>query len=77
MKRDKWMQTKKNNGQTGNSSGKPLKCDTCGKPHKTENCWNGANSANDPRPKRHHQQERKQDNSAQQLTNQDADESKN
>ena len=77
MKRDKWMQTKKNNAQTSSSSGKPLKCDTCGKPHKTENCWNGANAANDPRPKRHFQQERKQDNPAQQPTNQDADESKN
>ena len=77
MKRDKWIQTKKNNAQTSSSSGKPLKCDTCGKPHKIENCWNGANSANDPRPKRHFQQERKQDNPAQQPTNQDTDESKN
>ena len=59
MKRDKWMQTKRNNGQTNSSSGKPLKCDTCGKPHKTENCWNGANAANDPRPKRHTTQEQK------------------
>ena len=29
------------------------KCETCGKPHKTEDCSNGANVANDPRPKRH------------------------
>ena len=61
MKRDKWMQTKRNKGQTSSSSGKPLKCDTCGKPHKTENCWNGANAANDPRPKRHTTQEQKRD----------------
>ena len=51
MKRDKWQQTRKNNGQTNYSTGKPPKCDTCGKTHKTEDCWNGANSANDPRPK--------------------------
>ena len=61
MKKDKWMQTKRNNGQINSSSGKPLKCDTCGKPHKTENCWNGANAANDPRPKRHTTQEQKRD----------------
>ena len=57
LKRDKWMQTRKNNGQTNYSASKPAKCDTCGKPHKTEDCWNGANFANDPRPKRHHTQE--------------------
>ena len=27
-------------------------CDTCGKLHKTENCWNGANAANNPRRKK-------------------------
>ena len=59
MKRDKLMQTKRNNGQTNNSAGKPLKCDTCGKPHKTENCWNGANAANEPRPKHRSTQEQK------------------
>ena len=74
MRRDKWQQTRKHNGHTRNTTGITSKCDTCGKPHKTEDCWNGANSANDPRPKRHFQQERKQDNSAQQQTNQAADE---
>ena len=44
LKRDKWQQTRKNNGQTNYSTGKPPKCDTCGKLHKTEDCWNGANS---------------------------------
>ena len=34
-----------------NEAPKP-KCDTCGKMHKTENCWNGANAANDPRRKK-------------------------
>ena len=68
MKRDKWMQTKRNNGQTNSSSGKPFKCDTCGRPHKTESCWNGANAANDPRPKRHTTQEQKRDTPAQMTT---------
>ena len=71
------MQTRKNNGPTNHSVGKPPKCDTCGKPHKTEDCWNGANAANDPRPKRHNTQESKRNTSATQLTNQPDDESKN
>ena len=58
MKRNKWTQTRKNNVPSNHSAGKPPKCDTCGKPHKTEDCWNGANAANDPRPKRHNTQER-------------------
>ena len=59
MKRDKWHHTWRYNNQTKNNAGITLKGDTCGKPHKTEDCWNGANSANDPRPKRHFQQEKK------------------
>ena len=35
IKRSKWLQTRKNNGQANSSTGKPLKCDACGKPHKT------------------------------------------
>ena len=77
MRRDKWQQTRRNNGQTKNSAGTTLKCDTCGKPHKEEDCWNGANSANDPRPKRHFQRERNTDTSAQQSTAKFGDESKN
>ena len=77
MKRDKWMQTRRNNGPTNHSAGKPPKCDTCGKPHKTEDCWNAANAANDPRPKGHNTQESKRDTSVTQLTNQPDDESKN
>ena len=61
MKKDKWQQIRKNNGQANNNAGKPPNCDTCGKPHKTGDCWNGANSANDPRPKRHITQEQKKD----------------
>ena len=58
-------------------AGTTLKCDTCGKPHKTEDCWNGANSAKNPRPKRHFQQETKTDTSAQQTAAKFDDESKN
>ena len=71
------MQTKRNNGQTNNNSGKSLKCDTCGKPHKTENYWNGANAANDPRPKRHTTQEQKRDTPAQMTTTDFTTEPKN
>ena len=68
MRRDKWQQTRRNNGQTKNNAGTTLKCDTFGNSHETEDCWNVANSANDPRPKRHFQKERKTDTSAQQTT---------
>ena len=77
LKRDKWIQTRKNNGSNNSSAGKSVKCDTCGKPHKTEDCWNGANSANDQRPKRTNTLERKTDTSAQQTTIKSSHESKN
>ena len=77
LRRDKWQQTRKNNGQSKNNAGTTLKCDTCGKPHKTEDCWNGANSANDPRPKRHFQRKRNTETSTQQSTTNFGDESKN
>ena len=77
LRRDKWQQTRKNNGQTKNNASSTLKCDTCGKPHKTEDCWNGANSANDPRPKRHFQREKNTETSTQQSTTNFGDETKN
>ena len=67
----------KKNGQTNNSEGNKFKCDTGGKPHKTEDCWNATNSANDPRPRRHNQQEQKIDNFVQPMTSKTDDESKN
>ena len=76
MKKDKWHQTRKNNCQRNNSASNTFKCDTCGKPHKTEDCWNGANSANDPRPKYHNQQERKTNNFVQPTTTKTDDVSK-
>ena len=52
LKRDKWQETRKQNGSNNNTRPPRPQCVTCGKPHKTEDCWNGANAANDPRPKR-------------------------
>ena len=77
MKMDNWQQTRKNNGQTNHSAGKLLKSDTCGKPYKTEDYWNGANAANDPRPKRHPTQDRKTDNSVQPTAATSVDDPKN
>ena len=77
LKRDKWQQTRRNNGPANRTTANPLKCDTCGKTHKTEDCWNGANSANDPRPKRHNLQERNKDTSVPQTTSQSENDSKN
>ena len=77
LKRDRWQQIRNTNGQTKYSASKTLKCDTCGKPHKTEDCWNGANSANDPRPKRQNTQERKTVTSVPQTTPQPDNDSKN
>ena len=77
LKRDKWQQTRRNNGPASRTTANPLKCDTCGKTHKTEDCWNGANSANDPRPKRHNLQERNKDTSVPQTTSQPENDSKN
>ena len=45
------MDIQKRNGTAEQGRPKPV-CATCGKTHKTENCWDGANAANDPRKKR-------------------------
>ena len=75
--RDKWHHPWRYNNQTKNNAGITLKGDNCGKPHKTEDCWNGANSANDPRPQRHFQQEKKTDTSVQQTKSKTTEDSKN
>ena len=52
LRKDRYYATKtSNNGPKQTEAPKP-KCDTCGKLHKTENCWDGANVANDPRKKK-------------------------
>ena len=52
LKRDKWQETRKQNGPINSVRPPRPKCATCGKQHSTEDCWVGANGANDPRPKR-------------------------
>ena len=42
------------------------KGDTSGKPHRKEECWNGANAANDPRHKRQFHADRHADNTTHQ-----------
>ena len=49
LKRDKWQETRKQNGPINNTRPPRPQCATCGKSHKTVGCWNGANAANDPR----------------------------
>ena len=62
-------------GEIGNRPLKP-KRDTCGKPHKTEDCWNGANAAVDPRPKRHNAAPPKADKTTNITTTEEAKNSK-
>ena len=49
LRKERYYANTKTNNKDSNQN-KPLKpkCDTCGKMHKTENCWDGANAANDP-----------------------------
>ena len=53
LRKDRYYETKAQNGVPKTIEPPKPKCDTCGKLHKTENCWYGANAANDPRKKRH------------------------
>ena len=53
LRKERYYETKAQNGATKTNDPPKPKCDTCGKLHKTENCWYGANAANDPRKKRH------------------------
>ena len=53
LRKERYYETKAQNGATNTNDPPKPKCDTCGKLHKTENCWYGANAANDPRKKRH------------------------
>ena len=53
LRKDRYYETKAQNGIPNTNEPPKPKCDTSGKLHKTENCWYGANAANDPRKKRH------------------------
>ena len=52
LHKDRYYTTKTNNTEPKQTEAPKPKCDTCGEMHKTENCWDGANAANDPRKKK-------------------------
>ena len=52
LRKDRYYTTKTNHTEPKQTEAPKPKCDTCGKMHKTENCWEGANAANDPRKKK-------------------------
>ena len=52
LHKDRYYATKTSTTDTKPTDTAKPKCDTCGKMHKTENCWDGANAANDPRKRK-------------------------
>ena len=53
LRKDRFYASTKTNTKDSNQNEAPKpKCDTCGKMHKTENCWDGANAANDSRKRK-------------------------
>ena len=52
LRKDRYYATKTSTTDTKQTDTAKPKCDTCGKMHKTENCWDGANVANDPRKRK-------------------------
>ena len=52
LRKDRYYATKTGTTDTKQTDTTKPKCDTCGKMHKTENCWDGANAANDPRKRK-------------------------
>ena len=52
LRKDRYYATKTSTTDTKPTDTAKPKCDTCGKMHKTENCWDGANAANDPRKRK-------------------------
>ena len=52
LRKDRYYETKEQNGVPNTNEPPKPKCDTCGKTHETEKCWNDANAANDPRKNR-------------------------
>ena len=51
LQRERYNTAKTTTKDSAQNEVPKFKCNTCGKMHKTENCWNGANTANDPRRK--------------------------
>ena len=52
LRKDRYYATKTSTTDTKPTDTAKPKCVTCGKMHKTENCWDGANAANDPRKRK-------------------------
>ena len=52
LRKERYYATKTSTAESKHTEAQKPKCDTCGKLHKTENCWDGANAANDPRKKK-------------------------
>ena len=52
LRKDRYYATKTSTTDTKQTDTAKPKCDTCGGMHKTENCWDGANAANDPRKRK-------------------------
>ena len=52
LQRERYNTAKTNTKDPAQNEAPKPKCDTCGKMHKTENCWNGANAVNNPRKKK-------------------------
>ena len=59
LKIERYSEDKTKNADTNQTDAHKPKCETCGKLHKTEKCWDGANATNDPRRKAriHHPQQ--------------------
>ena len=52
LKKERHYETKTKNADINQNDARKPQFETCGKMLKTENCWDGANAANDPRRKR-------------------------
>ena len=52
LRKDRYYATKTSTTDTKQTDTAKPKCDTSGKMHKSENCWDGANAANDPRKRK-------------------------
>ena len=52
LRKERYYATITSTTDTKQTDAAKPKCDTCGKMHKTEKCWDGANAANDPRKRK-------------------------
>ena len=52
LRKERYYATKTGTADSNRKEVPKPKCDTCGKLHKTESCWDGANAAIDPRKRK-------------------------